>query len=150
MGSPQFGFPWTASSSPRSSLVTLEQATKKARICTNGCDEMSFAAAFKTTKNPNDFHTFLRPVNLAGEIISQVLSSLHPVPPTFHLRHSRLTRCHSPTQAFIPGNLVSWSAASRNLKKKVGITWYPPPKQIFFSVEPNSASSWAWAWQWFQ
>ena len=98
---------------------------------------------------------------------------------TFHLRHSwksgecpisskqakpRLTCCHSPTQAFIPGNLVSWSAASRNLKKKVGITWYPPPPSKFSSVlslwlgsarsflsfEPNSASSWAWAWQWFQ
>jgi hypothetical protein len=59
--------------------VTLEQATKKARTSTNGCDEMSFAAAFKTTKNPNDFHEFSRPVNLAGEMISQVLSSLQPV-----------------------------------------------------------------------
>ena len=61
--------------------MTLEQATKKARICTNGCDEMSFAAAFKTTKNPNDFHEFSRQVKLAGEMISQVLSSLHTVPP---------------------------------------------------------------------
>jgi hypothetical protein len=61
--------------------VTLEQATKKARICTNGCDEMSFAAAFKTTKNPNDFHEFSRQVKLAGEMISQVLSSLHTVSP---------------------------------------------------------------------
>ena len=80
---------------------------------------------------------------------------------TFHLRHSwksrecpisskeakpRLTCCHSPTQAFIPGNLVSWSAASRNLKKKIA---YLPSKKFsvlslwlgsarsFLSLEPN-------------
>ena len=40
---------------------------------------MSFAAAFKTTKNPNDFHEFSRPVNLAGEMILQVLNILQPV-----------------------------------------------------------------------
>ena len=38
-----------------SSLVTLAQATKQARIITHGCDERSFSADFKMTKGSKLF-----------------------------------------------------------------------------------------------
>ena len=126
----------------------LEQATKEAQTSTNGCDEMSFAAAFKTTKNPNVFHEFSRQVKLAGEMISHKCSAVctqchhHS---TFHLRHSwknmecpilskqakpRLTSCHSPTHAF---KLICSIKKSEDKDS-------PSPKQKFLSFEPLARS----------
>ena len=153
MGSPHFGFPWTASSSPRRSLVTLE--LKRHKFVPMVATKWALQLLSKRQRIQMFFMNFHDKSNLLERWFrkcSAVCTQCHHS--TFHLRHSwknrecpilskqakqRLTCCHSPTQAFKLICSIKKSEEKNRLSPKQKFLSFEPLARSFLSLELSSA-----------